>query len=68
MKSKYTNVLAYFFIGLVIAILVRACAEAQYPTVYTSYSTGECTKVVYPNGTEGDCASLPERYHNKWVQ
>lgn len=36
------------------------------PTVIYSYSTKQCVKVVYPDGTETSCKHLPEKYERIW--
>lgn len=38
------------------------------PEVHVSYSTQECVRVLLADGTEGDCADLPDKYHHVWVQ
>ena len=51
---------------VVAAHLIRSIADQ--PDVYTSYLTQKCVKVVNADGTPGDCAKLPERYNNIWVE
>lgn len=53
-------------LGLGALSVVRSIRDR--PDVYTSYLTKECVKVVNADGTPGDCAKLPERYRNHWVE
>jgi hypothetical protein len=36
------------------------------PDVVYSYSTKQCVKVIYADGSEGSCDNLPKRFHHVW--
>lgn len=36
------------------------------PDVIFSYSTKQCVKVEYADGSLGDCSRLPEKYNHIW--
>lgn len=36
------------------------------PDVIFSYSTKQCVKVEYADGSLGDCSKLPEKYNHVW--
>lgn len=38
------------------------------PDVIFSYSSKECVKVIYPDGTEGSCDKLPVKFNHVWGQ
>lgn len=56
-------------VGIVFAVVfIRAFQRAMSgPTVYRSWETKQCDHVVNDDGTAGDCAKIPTRYHNVWV-
>lgn len=37
------------------------------PTVYESYTTGECVRVDDPDGVYS-CENMPSRFHHRWSQ
>lgn len=51
--------------GTVIYLILRAL---DTPEVEFSWSSKECKRVVYMNGTTTDCEVLPERYDVVWVK
>jgi hypothetical protein len=51
--------------GIVIYLILRAL---DTPEVEISWSTKECKRVVYMNGTTTNCDVLPERYDVVWVR
>lgn len=67
------NVLS--FLGWCTAIItilslctVALCKALNTPEVEFSYSTKQCVRVVYMNGTITDCSKLPEKYDRVWVR
>jgi hypothetical protein len=42
-------------------------AALNIPTVYRSWTSKECVKVVNADGTPGSCRHLPDKYRNTWV-
>ena len=36
------------------------------PDVIFSYSSKECVRVDYPDGTHGDCSNLPKKFNFIW--
>lgn len=49
------------------AVLIWAFIIAtDTPDVIYSYSSKKCVKVIYPDGTEGDCANLPRKFNHVW--
>ena len=58
--------LAVVFVYIMVYVVLF---QLNIPDVWTSYSTGECVKVI--NYTEGDtysCENMPSRYNNVWVK
>ena len=51
--------------GIVIYLILRAL---DTPEVEISWSTKECKRVVYMDGTTTNCDVLPERYDVVWVK
>lgn len=48
-------------------ILVLAVWQASgQPDVIFSYSTKQCVKVEFADGSLGDCSKLPEKYNHVW--
>ena len=67
----YMNVLKGIIVGIIVG--VAAISAISFPTdipeVHTSYSSGECVKVV--NFIESDkytCENFPHRYNRVWVK
>lgn len=49
------------------AVIVWAFIQAtDTPDVIFSYSSKECVRVDYPDGTHGDCSKLPKRFNFIW--
>jgi hypothetical protein len=59
-----------FLITLIVAAMViKSFQKAlDVPTVYQSFDTHQCVKVINADGTAGDCAKLPERYNRVWAE
>lgn len=48
-------------------ILALAVWQASgQPDVIFSYSTKQCVKVEFADGSLGDCSRLPEKYNHIW--
>ena len=63
------------FLGALVAIIiilalctVALCKALNTPEVEISYSTKQCVRVVYMDGTITDCSKLPEKYDRVWVK
>lgn len=63
------------FLGWCVALLailtlctVALCKALNTPEVEISYSTKQCVRVVYMDGTITDCSKLPEKYDRVWVK
>lgn len=63
------------FLGWCVAVIVilalctvALCKALNTPEVEISYSTQQCKRVVYMDGTITDCAKLPEKYDIVWVK
>lgn len=63
------------FLGALVAIIiilalctVALCKALNTPEVEISYSTKQCVRVVYMDGTITDCSKLPEKYDIVWVK
>lgn len=56
-------------VALIVSVWMMTDAYFSIPDVYTSYSSGECVKIMI-DGTELSCKHLPEfsRYNNIWVK
>lgn len=51
------------------AVIVWAFIQAtDTPDVIFSYSSKQCVKVIYPDGTEGTCDKLPPKFNHIWGQ
>ena len=49
------------------AVIVWMFVQAtDTPDVIFSYSSKECVRVDYPDGTHGDCSKLPKRFNFIW--
>lgn len=63
-----------FLRALVAVIIILAlctvalCKALNTPEVEISYSTKQCVRVVYMDGTITDCSKLPEKYDRVWVK
>lgn len=63
------------FLGWCVAVItimalctVALCKALNTPEVEISYSTKQCVRVVYMDGTITDCSKLPEKYDRVWVK
>lgn len=63
------------FLGWCVAVItimtlctVVLCKALNTPEVEISYSTKQCVRVVYMDGTITDCSKLPEKYDRVWVK
>lgn len=62
------SVWGFLAFALVVGFAVWAFESAlDRPTVYKSYLTHKCVRVVNADGSPGDCRNLPDSYHNVWV-
>lgn len=49
------------------AVIVWMFIQAtDTPDVIFSYSSKQCVRVDYPDGTHGDCSKLPKRFNFIW--
>lgn len=49
------------------AVIVWMFVQAtDTPDVIFSYSSKECVRVDYPDGTHGDCSKLPRKFNHIW--
>lgn len=49
------------------AVIVWMFIQAtDTPDVIFSYSSKECVRVDYPDGTHGDCSKLPRKFNFVW--
>lgn len=49
------------------AVLIWAFIVAtDTPDVVFSYSSKQCVKVIYPDGTNGSCNNLPSKFNFIW--
>ena len=49
------------------AVIVWMFIQAtDTPDVIFSYSSKQCVKVIYPDGTEGTCDNLPKKFNHIW--
>lgn len=54
---------------ILLAVLLWTVWDATgLPRVYESWTTRECVRVEYLDGSAGDCSDLPDRYHHTWVE
>ena len=51
------------FPAVIIWMFVQA---TDTPDVIFSYSSKECVRVDYPDGTHGDCSKLPKKFNFIW--
>lgn len=51
------------FPAVVVWMFVQA---TDTPDVIFSYSSKECVRVDYPDGTHGDCSKLPRKFNFVW--
>lgn len=59
----------YMVLGLLVGwMAVTAVKSAlNMPTVYRSWTSKECVKVINADGKPGSCRHLPDKYRNIWV-
>ena len=49
------------------AVIVWMFVQAtDTPDVIFSYSSKQCVRVDYPDGTHGDCSKLPKKFNFIW--
>lgn len=49
------------------AVIVWMFIQAtDTPDVIFSYSSKECVRVDYPDGSHGDCSKLPKKFNHIW--
>lgn len=49
------------------AVIVWMFIQAtDTPDVIFSYSSKQCVRVDYPDGTHGDCSKLPKKFNFIW--
>lgn len=51
------------FPAVVVWMFIQA---TDTPDVIFSYSSKECVRVDYPDGTHGDCSKLPKKFNFVW--
>ena len=51
------------FPAVVVWMFIQA---TDTPDVIFSYSSKECVRVDYPDGTHGDCGKLPKKFNFIW--
>ena len=53
------------FPAMIVWMFVQA---TDTPDVIFSYSSKQCVRVDYPDGTHGDCSKLPKRFNFIWIK
>ena len=49
------------------AVIVWMFIQAtDTPDVIFSYSSKQCVRVDYPDGSHGDCSKLPKKFNHIW--
>ena len=49
------------------AVIVWMFVQAtDTPDVIFSYSSKQCVRVDYPDGSHGDCSKLPRKFNHIW--
>ena len=51
------------FPAVVVWMFIQA---TDTPDVIFSYSSKECVRVDYPDGSHGDCSKLPKKFNFVW--
>ena len=51
------------FPAVVVWMFIQA---TDTPDVIFSYSSKQCVRVDYPDGTHGDCSKLPKKFNFIW--
>ena len=51
------------FPAVVVWMFIQA---TDTPDVIFSYSSKQCVRVDYPDGTHGDCSKLPKKFNFVW--
>ena len=60
-------ILSTFAVLALPAVLAWGFIQAtDTPDVIFSYSSKQCVKVVYPDGSEGTCDKLPRKLNHVW--
>lgn len=52
--------------GIPAVLLYAFIVATDMPDVIFSYSSKQCIKVIYPDGTEGSCDKLPRKFNHVW--
>lgn len=55
-------------LAMVFAILILLFRVTEVPLVHKSYSTKECVKIEWADGTVSDCSAMPKNYEMIWVK
>lgn len=55
-------------LGFPAVIVWMFIVATDTPDVIFSYSSKQCVKIIYPNGTEGSCDKLPGKFNHVWGQ
>ena len=64
-----SNIFVVFCLVVILTMFAVAFNKAMaLPTVYFSWSTGECTAVDNYTDTEYTCEKLPKRYYHTYVE
>ena len=53
-------------LGFPAVIVWMFIVATDTPDVIFSYSSKQCVRVDYPDGTHGDCSKLPEKFNHIW--
>ena len=53
-------------LGIPAVLLYAFIVATDTPDVIFSYSSKQCVKVIYPDGTEGTCDKLPKKFNHIW--
>lgn len=51
------------FPAVVVWMFIQA---TDTPDVIFSYSSKQCVRVDYPDGSHGDCSKLPKKFNHVW--
>lgn len=65
-KNLVLAILSVIFFAAVMYWMIVQVTDV--PDVIFSYSSKECVRVDYPDGTHGDCSRLPKRFNHVWGQ
>ena len=65
---KDNLLLGLFTVASLVFFCVSMHSALNTPEVELSYSTKQCKRVVYMDGTITDCSVLPKKYDIVWVR